>query len=343
MGEEISHKFEEKERQLKVKTHCIEDVVAQRDYIAKLPMAINELRTEIDSTEVYYDALDELNYALNDNDFNQKWSLQSWPLKVEKLVEKTEKILAADTERYQREMEEEQLTFLVTVENLETTVSSFSRYTDLNQSEFVASEARKIDEQLRLAEAKARLFNSRETLFGVPPTDYARLRKTVENFEPYSYLWVTADDWKKSYQVWMNGSFLNLNPDEVEKNVTSWYKGLFKASRVFTQKEATALAADCEEIRKQVGEFKPYVPLIAALRQPGMRARHWDQLTAELHMDMHFTEEFTLTKGLEMGLMNYLDIITNVADIASKEYGIETTLTKMEADWKTLEMQVFEI
>lgn len=50
----------------------------------------------------------------------------------------------------------------------------------------------------------------------------------------------------------MNGSFLNLNSEEVEKNVMSWYKGLFKVSRVFTQKEATVLAADCEEIRKQV-------------------------------------------------------------------------------------------
>lgn len=52
MGEDISHKFEDKERQLKVKTRCVEDVVAQREYIAKLPMAINELRAEIDQTEV---------------------------------------------------------------------------------------------------------------------------------------------------------------------------------------------------------------------------------------------------------------------------------------------------
>ena len=50
----------------------------------------------------------------------------------------------------------------------------------------------------------------------------------------------------------MNGSFLNLNPEEVEKNVTSWYKGLFKVSRLLSQKEATACAADCDEIRKQV-------------------------------------------------------------------------------------------
>jgi dynein heavy chain len=120
------------------------------------------------------------------------------------------------------------------------------------QCEFIASEARKINEQLRAAENKARLFNSQETLFGVPPTDYSRLRKNVENFEPYSYLWITADDWKKCYQLWMNGSFLNLNPEEVEKNVTSWYKGLFKVSRLLLQKEATACAADCEEIRKQV-------------------------------------------------------------------------------------------
>nr|AML30859.1 axonemal inner arm dynein heavy chain 3 [Marsilea vestita] len=342
MSEGISRRFEEKEQQLKIKTRTPEDVAAQREYIAKLPMAINELRTEIDLTEVWYEALDDLNYALSDGDFNQKWALRFWPSRIEKLVEKTEKILATDMERYQREMEEEQVQFLLTLENLETTVSAFSRYTDLNQSEFVASEARKIEEQLKLAESKARLFNSRENLFGAPPTDYNRLKKNIENFEPYSYLWITADDWKKSFAHWMNGSFITLDPEDVEKKVTSWYKGLFKVSRLLTQKDATACAENCEEIRKEVGAFKPYVPLIAALRQPGMRDRHWDQLTKELNMDMHLTEDFTLSKGLQMGLMDHLDAITNVADIASKEFAIENSLLKMEADWKDLEMQVME-
>ena len=90
----------------------------------------------------------------------------------------------------------------------------------------------------------------------------------------------------------------------------------------------------------QVGEFKPYVPLIAALRQPGMRARHWDQLTTELKVDMHLKEEFTLAKGLEMGLMDQLDMISNVADIASKEFAIEMAVSNMEGEWKNLEMQV---
>lgn len=57
-------------------------------------------------------------------------------------------------------------------------------------------------------------------------------------------------------------------------------------------------------------------------------------------MDMHFKEDFTLAKGLEMGLMDYLDLISNVADIASKEFAIEMAVSSMEGEWKNLEMQV---
>jgi dynein heavy chain len=71
-----------------------------------------------------------------------------------------------------------------------------------------------------------------------------------------------------------------------------------------------------------------------------MRPRHWDKLTAELKMDMHFKEDFTLAKGLEMGLMDHLDLISNVADIASKEFAIEMAVSSMEGEWKNLEMQV---
>ena len=103
-------------------------------YLIKLTIFTYTLEIEVlFFGQVWYDALDELNYTLPDGDFNQRWGLQFWPSKIEKLVEKVEKTLAADNERYQREMEEEQMTFLVTLENLETSVSAFARYTDLNQ------------------------------------------------------------------------------------------------------------------------------------------------------------------------------------------------------------------
>lgn len=81
--------------------------------------------------QIYYTALDEMQYSLSDADFSQKWILLSWPDKIEKLVQKTEKILASDMERYQKEMEEQQSIFVITMENLEASVGAFSAHTDL--------------------------------------------------------------------------------------------------------------------------------------------------------------------------------------------------------------------
>ena len=33
------------------------------------------------------------------------------------------------------------------------------------------------------------------------------------------------------------------------------------------------------EIKGLIEDFKPYIPLIQGLRNPGMRSRHWDQVS----------------------------------------------------------------
>lgn len=59
------------------------------------------------------------------------------------------------------------------------------------------------------------------------------------------------------------------------------------------------------------------------LRNPGMRTRHWDQLTTDLGRDMHFDSSYTLDAALKSGLQGHLDQISKVSDVASKEYSIE--------------------
>ncbi|BBN11637.1 hypothetical protein Mp_5g13570 [Marchantia polymorpha subsp. ruderalis] len=342
LGEDKHKRFEEIEKQLKIKTHNPEEVAAQKDFILTVPGKVIELKQEIDQLEVYYTAMDDLQYALTDGDFGQKWTLLTWPTKIEKLCEKIEKSLAVDNERYQKEMEAEQALFVNTLESVDATVTTFNNYTDMGQVELVSYEARECADKLRKAEAATRLFNSREALFGVPPTDYSRLKRIQEAFEPFNYLWVAADEWKKRYKGWMEDSWNNLVPDDVEKLVMGWWKGLFKYGREFSKRDLMTQATYCEDIRAQVGEFKPYVPLIAALRQPGMRDRHWDEISKQINLDVHPTDAFTLQQGIQMGLLNHLPILEEVADLASKEFGIENQLSKMESDWKSLDLQILE-
>jgi hypothetical protein len=49
-----------------------------------------------------------------------------------------------------------------------------------------------------------------------------------------------------------------------------------------------------------------------ALRNPGMRERHWNQLSTDLGMSLHPEKSFTLKKAEEMGLLEHLEIITKV-------------------------------
>lgn len=49
-----------------------------------------------------------------------------------------------------------------------------------------------------------------------------------------------------------------------------------------------------------------------ALRQPGMRERHWQQLSEQLGMTLKPDKDFVLSKALDMHLMDHLDTIQKV-------------------------------
>lgn len=55
----------------------------------------------------------------------------------------------------------------------------------------------------------------------------------VKEFEPFRLLWVTASDWQRWYESWMNDPLLSINAEDVEKNVLDSYKIMHKSVRIF--------------------------------------------------------------------------------------------------------------
>jgi len=87
-------------------------------------------------------------------------------------------------------------------------------------------------------------------------------------------------------------------------------------------------------MKKNIDEFKPYVPLAVALRKEGMKDRHWDQISEKVKFDIRPVEGFTLTSVINAGMLNNLDVCEEVGEKAFKEYHIEKSLIKMQSDWK---------
>ncbi|GLC56009.1 hypothetical protein PLESTB_001054700 [Pleodorina starrii] len=338
----VSSKFAEIDRALKAKANNLEDVDEQRKYIEQLPNKINDLMGEVEAQRGWYELLEQLRYLLPEDDLREKFAGESWGMRLGRQAERQLEVLSADESRYKNEMFMEQDLFRDTVGDLQVVVSNFGLYTDLAKMDTVVAEVRGVDERLRKADHDASVYNSREALLGLPPTDYTPLKKVIETFDPFLQFWNTASNWRQLHKSWMHDSWEKLHGETVEREVTNAYKVLYKTGKVFGQRGMEKYADNCEAVRAEVEGFKKFVPLVQALRNPGMRDRHWEQLSASLGFKLHPDKNFTLSAGDSMGLLAHLQVISKVADVAGKEYGIEQALDKMQREWESAEMQVLD-
>ena len=105
---------------------------------------------------------------------------------------------------------------------------------------------------------------------------YEKLNKLLKDFEPYKNLWLTTSDWSKWHDGWMNDPLTTIDAEQLENNVSNSFKTMHKCVRHF--QEVPSVQNIANEIKGWIEDFKPFIPLIQGLRNPGMRSRHWDQV-----------------------------------------------------------------
>lgn len=79
--------------------------------------------------------------------------------------------------------------------------------------------------------------------------------------------------------------------------------------------------------------------MLVGLRTEGMKDRHWESLSTQVGFEVKPYEGFTYEKCMEMKLIDHTDICVDIGERAGKEYGIETSLSKMKGDWVPVELK----
>ena len=83
----------------------------------------------------------------------------------------------------------------------------------------------------------------------------------------------------------MNDSLINIDPELLGTNVNSAFKTMHKSVKYF--QSIPGCLAVAQEIKSQIEAFRPYIPLIQGLRNPGMRNRsvlNWNRYFMSLCM-----------------------------------------------------------
>lgn len=173
------------------------------------------------------------------------------------------------------------------------------------------------------------LYQSRESIFGLPLTEYPQIEVIQKMFEQYATLWRFCSEFMRSLPEWMDGPFPEINAETVANECDKWWRGTAKLSKVL---EGPALEV-VQQVRVKMEEFQQHIPLITAMRNPGLRDRHWNRISAAVGFPVKADAGFSVSRALQLGLPKFMSEIEEVSEYASKEYSLERTLDKMQGDW----------
>lgn len=198
--------------------------------------------------------------------------------------------------------------------------------------------AQTLEQKLIAANERIEQFNGEEEAFAWETTQYPLRLQTFNTLQPYSKLYEIGVEFTNKSRDWMEGPMSKVVPDLVEQDVNNYWRQLYKLERQFqNQPVARKMAA---KLRAKVDEFKEYLPLVSTLFNPGMRERHWEQISEIIGFEFKPSEDTNLVRVIEMNLAEHVPKFESISESASKEYSLEKALEKMSKEWRDIEFSL---
>jgi dynein heavy chain len=336
-AESVMHEFRTMFDIVSVAPANIEKITEMRDLMSGMPVRIEQLGERISKSDSYFALMEAAKWQLPMDAMDLRWEVFHWPCKINAEIAKQEKNMRVLEYNYKRGMEEEQQEFGADLLNLQSDVAKLKDLTKLADAAKNAETVRRIRLTITQSEEKARIFNSREGLFNAPITEYTELAEVSKTFEPFFDLWDSCEKWLSNKENWTNGSFMDLDADVVESSVNTLLRNLNKSAKTFERNNLSQCNVIAAQVRDEVDQFRPKVPLIISLRNRGMRERHWDELGHKANVKFPADKTKLTLQGLvDLGLVKAMADVEKVAEKAGKEYSIETALDKMTKAWESI-------
>ncbi|XP_029912440.1 dynein heavy chain 12, axonemal [Myripristis murdjan] len=359
---QICHEFETiKEKALTVPDNT-EDMIQMVAYIRNAKTnAIAKLNEKIKET------YRRLNYLLDvhifePEDLEMNSTVFLWPQNIIPVFELHDELMEKAKEKGQQELLGRRERLRAVLEKLGLKIEELADFSELDMMHQYVADVKTVQKLLRDAEEAIVFINKEETLFKLDQTCYPEVEVIKESIEPYQKLFGLVLKWQRNEKRWMDGSFLDLNGESMQVEVEEFSREIYKILKFFQQKqkkteqEREKLAEKtkesqrgpreddpskresptvlmCSRVMEQVKEFKEHIPLVSILCNPGIRPRHWNQMSEIVEYDLTPDYGTTLRKVLKQNLSPYLEQFESISAAASKEFSLEKAMQTMVDVW----------
>ncbi|XP_070633246.1 dynein axonemal heavy chain 12 isoform X10 [Bos indicus] len=365
-NENICSEFEAvKEHALKV-PETTEEMMELISYVEKArTVGIQELVSRIKESKrrmSYF--LDVFLFPPEDLALNS--AVLMWPWKINPIFDENDELIENAKHRKENELIAKREKLILEVEKESRRMEEFAEFAELDRMQQYVTDVRQLQKRIQESEEAVQFINKEEELFKWELTKYPELDKLKVNIEPYQKFFNLVLKWQRTEKRWMDGGFLDLNGEAMETDVEEFSREIFKTLKFFQTKQKKELQEKrkaakrrsleeekleeepkenptitmCTTVMEQIKVFKDYIPTVSILCNPGMRARHWKQLSEIVGYDLTPDSGTTLRKILKLNLAPYLDKFEVISAGASKEFSLEKAMHTMMGTWDDIAFHI---
>ncbi|GBP05920.1 Dynein heavy chain 7, axonemal [Eumeta japonica] len=228
--------------------------------------------------------------------------------------------------------------FMEDLDVMELQCEDVQYWGDIKQLDKYVARASALDEKLAAALAKIDQFNEEETAFGWDLSQYPKRKIIFDRLVPYKKLFDAGHAFLEKHKNWMTSRVGTYDPEDIEADVTAYYKIVYRLEKSFADNPDTFGLASA--IRERIDEFKIHMPIIQTLGNPGMKPRHWDKISEIVGFPIVLDDDLTLERVIDFDLGNYIDKFESISEGATKENNLEKVLDKMMNEWSGLSFEI---
>ncbi|KAL0235749.1 hypothetical protein GEMRC1_002331 [Eukaryota sp. GEM-RC1] len=310
-----------------------------KKFIAGLPDEEADIQHKISNIQIKLNLLDSFYYQHAESTLSNYVEVLSWSTRIDDTV--TDQQFKLDEVRNSMVMELEASKTSVSqdIETLAEKAEDLQHEGDILAAPLLEERVLELKKRLDQTSDDIRLINSREALFQQDVTPFEMFATVEKDFDDYYVLWTMAAEISKQIPIWLNTSFVSLDPNVIADTVQQWNKSLVKRTRAF--KELPMPFQVCTALKDRLVEFKKSIEIVQSLRSPGLKTRHWDkQISSIVGIPIRPSQDLKLQDLLDLNIYQHISKIQEVAAVAGREHNIEQNLDKMAAEWEKLEFEL---
>ncbi|XP_067562534.1 dynein axonemal heavy chain 3 isoform X1 [Pseudorca crassidens] len=278
-----------------------------------------------------------MDYAdLPQEDIKLNSTLFLWPDQIEDIFENSRNLLLSKRDQAEMDLIKRCSEFEAKLEGYNKELEGF-RKREVMTTEEMKSNVEKLNElskNLDQALVEFELINKEEELLEKEKSTFPLLQSVMTNKVPYEQLWTTAYEFSIKSEEWMNGPLLLLNAEEIAEQIGNMWRTIYKLTKTLADVPAPRRLA--ENLKIKIDKFKQHIPILSISCNPGVKDRHWQQISEIVGYEVKPTETTCLSNMLEFGFGKFIEKLEPIGATASKEYSLEKNLEKMKLDWANM-------